>query len=297
MKILITGASGLLGRSMFKELKKHRNLQIMGTAHSRVSGDLKKLDLLDKSAVQSEILKFQPDLIIHSAAERRPDVCKNKPHVAENLNVTAVKTIEKAARDINARIIYISTDYVFDGVNPPFFPDSITNPLNHYGEMKLAGEKILLASEVQSIILRVPILYGPVEFLGESSVTQIAEKLLHEEISHHDNDAIRYPTNTENVAYVIYELIKLIEKGVPLDQTYHWTGDEAFTKYTMALVMGEILGINSKNIKEAASDPDAAPRPRDSHLDKDKLVKLGIVQTVPFDLSIAGILSKFNELN
>ena len=199
------------------------------------------------------------------------------------------------ADSCGSKILYLSTVHVFDGKNPPYLVDSKPNSLNSYGKIKLAGEEILMASDRKHIILRVPILYGPVEYLGESAVTLIAEKLMAQEKSSHDNDAIRYPTNTEDVAFVISELLKLEENDQTIKGIYHWSSDHGYTKYEIASIMANILNIPQSNIFEADPNPLAAPRPHNSQLDNSRIKSLNIIRESDFRTSLESILHSSME--
>ena len=117
----------------------------------------------------------QPGIIIHSAAEMRPDVSQKDPAATLALNVGVPRHLAQLSRQTGAWMIYLSTNYVFDGKNPPYHSADRRNTLNLYGQSKLEGEMAVWAESDQACVLRVPTLYGKVEFLGETSVTQIAE--------------------------------------------------------------------------------------------------------------------------
>lgn len=171
-KVLITGASGLLGRAVKKEFERDAAWKVLGLAYSRAGGDLRKIDLSDFEAVRDVVNEFRPDVIVHAAAERRPDVVDNNIDLATKLNVDVSQNLALVAKASNSFLLYISTDYVFDGNDPPYKPEDQPNPLNTYGHLKWAGEKAVLNAYPQrSGILRLPILYGEVEHLEESAVT------------------------------------------------------------------------------------------------------------------------------
>jgi len=178
--VIITGASGLLGRALMRKFDGTADGKwiTIGLAHSRAGNGLQKIDLLEADAVQKVILENQPSVIIHSAAERNCNTVDNNYDAAFNLNVNSTKHIAKLAAEIGAVLIYISTDYVFDGNNPPYKEIDVPNPLNKYGLTKLEGEKVTLQEHNGACILRVPVLYGQVEHLQESVVIGLLTNLI-----------------------------------------------------------------------------------------------------------------------
>ena len=212
--------------------------------------------------------------------------------MAQKINVDATETIAMAAENCGSAIIYMSTNYVFDGKNPPFYPDSATNPLNSYGKMKLAGEKKISEICSKSIIIRIPILYGHVEFIGESTVTTIAGGISRNKESFFDNKQPRYPTHAEDIAETIAALAHRLEKGENIQGVYHCSSEKSYTKYQMAQIMAENLAIDPNLIKEAAPNPDAAPRPENAKLDTGRLKELGLNNHRAFEPAIRDILKK-----
>jgi len=176
-RILLTGATGLLGRAIFKELNQNSDYSTTGIGYNRTGNGITKLNLLDFHNVYDFINTKKPDLIIHSAGERRPDISETEPSYTDMLNIEVTRHVASSAKSINACVIYISTDYIFDGTNPPYRPTSRPNPLNHYGKSKLAGENILWNVTKNACVLRIPVLYGQVETLEESAITTIAKDL------------------------------------------------------------------------------------------------------------------------
>ncbi|KAJ3111717.1 Methionine adenosyltransferase 2 subunit beta [Phlyctochytrium bullatum] len=177
------GGERLLGRAVVKELA-DAGFQVIGTAFSRASASLEKLDLRDPKAIEEFLEKHRPAALIHCAAERRPDVAERDREGARRLNVESAKAVASAAKKVGAWHVYISTDYVFDGKNPPYETTDAANPLNFYGisciplaptkrslgETKYDGELATAVAYPDAGILRVPVLYGEVEDPSESAV-------------------------------------------------------------------------------------------------------------------------------
>lgn len=177
-RVLITGASGLLGRAILKQFSISDKWEVLGLAHSRATGTLKKANLLDFEETKRVVKEFKPHVLIHSAAERRPDVVENDEETCIKMNVGVTETLASTIIELNSGLempehfmLYISTDYVFDGTSPPYKPLDEPNPLNKYGKSKLAGEQVMQKNPSDGGILRVPVLYGNVEYLKESAVT------------------------------------------------------------------------------------------------------------------------------
>lgn len=293
-KVFITGASGLLGRALVREFQAKSGFEVLATAFNRVGAGLIKLDLLDFGSVAEFLGAHKPDFIIHAAAERRPDVCQNDPEATKALNIHATENIACIASQIESWMLYISTNYVFDGTSPPYTPVSVTNPLNLYGESKLEGERTMWKNVVSGGILRLPILYGEVETLDESSVTQIASALVAQSEIGIDDWANRYPTFVDDVAYVCRQMLEYRSENSEFSGTYHWSGNQPMTKYQMAHVMAEVLESAVDHIVPVKHPPIGAPRPQDCQLDCTDLKSLGIGKQTAFLEAIRITLSSID---
>ncbi|GBC07082.1 hypothetical protein RclHR1_07230009 [Rhizophagus clarus] len=282
MKVIVTGASGLLGRAVYKTIKEtNSNYEVIGLAKSRVKNDLKQLDLTDKSAVESLIEEIKPDVLIHCAAERRPEVVEKNQEVAFELNVNTTENLAKLSLKYKFLLIYISTDYVFDGKNPPYEVDDTPNPINLYGNTKYQGElAIQKINPDTSIILRVPILYGEAESPAESSVNILVDSVKDSsKKADINNISKRYPTNVEDVARVIKDLaVKRIEQNNPIKGISHFSANEMFTKYEICKTFAKILNCSIDHLNPADSQPPsaAAKQPLNSHLSNKRLEELDI---------------------
>ena len=241
--------------------------------------------------------KHQPHVIIHCAAERRPDVAEKNPTAAEVLNVKSVEVLARKARESGALFIYLSTDYVFDGTKPPYEVGDTPNPLNFYGRTKFQGEQAARKVNSDTVVLRVPLLYGDVETLDESAVTVLIKAV--QDVGKPalmDHVATRYPTHVDDAARVIYELAKR-EKEVR-GKTFHYTGDKSITKYEMALVMADLMGVSREHILAQTAIPaNATSRPLNAHLSVKSLQDIGIdVSALEFREALKPILKKFQLL-
>ncbi|MFT3850939.1 MAG: SDR family oxidoreductase [Propionivibrio sp.] len=303
MKILLTGASGLLGRSLMTELAPlaGSNGALIGTARSRLNPPLRKLDLTDEAAVRAAFAEWSPTLVVHSAAERRPDVVDGDPAGAERLNVDATRLLAELAAAQGARFIYLSTDYVFDGTRPPYAVDAKTVPLNAYGRMKLAGEDVVRAAYAgrggdDFALLRIPILYGRVETLSESPVTELAAKIIEGRAFKAEDWAMRYPAHVDDVARALALIAEHLMQGEPgIGGVYHFASGEQFTKYGMALVIAQVLGADAGLIAPDPNPPAGAPRPKDCRLDASRLAALGFVPRIRLADGLREALAPFGK--
>jgi len=291
--VLVTGATGLLGRSLVSTLGGGYNT--IGVGFKRSGNGIVRADLRNGAEVDALLVEYKPKIIIHAAAERRPDLIEKCPDDAWRINVECTSHIVESARRHGAWLLYISTDYVFDGTQPPYSVHGAPNPLSLYGKTKLEGEKIVLGAGFTA--LRVPLLYGPVEDWGECSVTEIAAALLPNigKTAWFDNWAIRYPTHVEDVANLCAMLSsKYLEVG-SLSGIYQASADEAFTKLEMAMIMAQKLDITDISLLPLPA-PTNFLRPKDSHLDSSKAHSLGWAAKRRFVEGIAEVLQASQNL-
>jgi len=267
-RVLVTGATGLLGRQVMQAFD---DLEVRGLCRSRGKPPMVCCDLTAEGVAAKEIEEFRPHIVIHLAGERCPDVLRRSPARARLLNVDASGAIAAACECVGSWLIMMSADAVFDGSSPPYRTDDSPNPLSEYGWHKLHAEKLVLAACPGAAVVRVPMLYGGVEFAAESVVTGIFAEL-RTGATQIDNWQRCYPTWAPDVARVLRALSDMHLMGGDLRGIFHWQGDECFTRYEMACLMAEISGLNAP---EACVEKWTwSPMPEDIRLDCSRLEEL-----------------------
>jgi dTDP-4-dehydrorhamnose reductase len=261
MKILITGGTGFLGTKLMSLLS--REHEVTGTCLTKRENDCLYLDITDENQVQTMFSELRPDVVIHTAAISDPDLCESEKQKAWQINVEGTQNVTTACRAINSRLVYISTDYVFDGGKEDGYnEDDDPKPVNYYGLTKFEGEKIIQSNLQNYLIIRVPIFYG---FNDEEDrltfVTEVIDKLNSGKEVYADNEQIRYPTWIDDIASAINELIEQDARGV-----YHFSSKEGITKYQWALKIAHVYGLQPRNIIISKPRQDKAKRPYNSKL-------------------------------
>ncbi|KAK2461286.1 hypothetical protein APHAL10511_006813 [Amanita phalloides] len=268
MKVIVTGASGVLGSAVYDAFQKSGH-DVIGLSHSRGGKGLIQLDLTDEEEVDKLFERNRPEWVIHCAAERRPDVAEKNVEGTRKLNVVVPGHLASLSERIGFTLVYISTDYVFDGTSPPYLPTSPTNPLQLYGQTKRDGELAVLGKEgAKSIVLRVPVLYGPAPKNSDSAINILLDVVLDQSGKTYkmDHYATRYPTNVVDIANF---LVRMSALQKPMPPIMHYSGAEPYTKYEMCLVFAKLLGVSHKHIIAEADPPSGAgatKRPRDCQL-------------------------------
>ena len=250
-----------------------------------------KLDLTDDSAVKAFINDLKPDFVVHCAAQRQPDKVESDFESARALNVESSRILAASAAAYGGKVLYISTDYVFSGAKgqAPYDENDETGPLNKYGRLKLEGEKAVLGNG-QHIVLRVPILYGPVQKLEESAVTVLfsALKDVSKECLVNDVDP-RFPSHVDDVAYICSRLMEKNAAG-----TFQWSGLEKMTKYDMVMAMAKEFGLTADHVKAAKDVDSVAKRPYDVQMKKTALEAVGIEgKHTEFTKGISNVLKSY----
>jgi len=295
MRVLVTGASGLLGRQIMNELPSEM-WEVRGLYSSRAGKNLVQCDLTQVAQIAQQFAEFQPDVVIHSAAERRPDVVFKQPGIARTLNIDVTSNLAEACHKYNSWMIFLSTDYIFDGEEPPYATDAVPKPLSTYGEHKVAGEKICFEQCPTAAVLRVPLLYGPMEYAKESGVTAMYEELK-KGVKKADHLQKRYPTFTCDVAKILRRMLEVHFDGIePMSGIYHWQSNECFTKYDMIQLVATTVQMDGSEIEASLTKP-KFPVPPDSRLDCSRLEAAlditGEAYRSPFRESLAFCMKSF----
>lgn len=286
MKILVTGASGLLGNA-FVQAAKRRNHEVIGLVGSyaeNVPGlsNQIRVDLNEISQLESIVLEAFPDAIVNCAAVSIPASCQSDPEASARINVLVPEKLALLARHLFARFIHISTDQVFDGTSAPYRINDFPSPPSAYSAQKLESEKQVLqmASEFASII-RVPLLNGNSPRGTRSLHEQLFKSWSEGTIARLFVDEYRQPCLVNNLADVMVELCERNDlKGL-----LHWAGQDRLSRFEMGLQILNHFGLAPDLVKEAyrGDDPQFAHRQEDLSLDLQPLV--GRLKTRPQSFS------------
>lgn len=267
IKVLVTGANGQLGYDVVKRLNE-LGIEAIGV-------DRNDFDISDKDQTQEYILKSKPDVIVHCAAYTAVDKAEDEREKCYAINVGGTKNIAEACKKIDAKMIYISTDYVFDGQGIEPHPESRqTNPVNYYGYSKEQGEQTVRDVLDKYFIIRTSWVYG--KNGGNFVKTMLKLAQMKDEISV-VNDQVGAPTYTKDLAVLICNMIQTTKYG-----TYHGVNEGYCSWYEFALAIFKRAGVNIKvNPIPTSEYPARAKRPLNSRLSKENLDRNGF-DRLPF---------------
>lgn len=267
MKILITGANGMLGCDLQEVLEDY---ELIATGSQ-------DLDITNYDRVISKFDEFKPDFVINSAAYTAVDDCETHFEDAYNVNAIGPKNLAIACNDYDIPLVHISTDYVFNGEkNTPLVEDDEIGPKSAYGKTKLAGEEFIYENTEKYYILRTAWLYG---YYGNNFVkTMLSLAEDHDEVSV-VYDQVGSPTFTHDLALSIRELLEYYENNKK-DRSkygiYHLTNSAECSWYEFTKEFYKLANLNTK-VKPVTTEefPRPAPRPKYSVLSNEKWIKAG----------------------
>lgn len=251
MKVLITGANGLLGQKLVEFYEADPSIEVVSTGRGSNrnrpgSYTYVPLDVTSESEVLSIIGMAMPDVVINTAAMTDVDKCEMEKEECWDQNVKAVEHLIKACEANGSFLIHLSTDFIFDGVNGPYEEDDVPNPLSFYAKSKLAAEELLEKSTINWSVVRTMLVYGVVQDMSRSNIILWVKKNLEEgkQISV-VNDQWRTPTLAEDLAK---GCALIAEKKVP--GIFHISGKDLLTPYQIALETAVFFKLNARLIQE-----------------------------------------------
>ena len=284
MNLLITGASGLFG-SKLAELAAARDYMFY-SGYSRdpvASGVPIQFDVSDKNRVEEVFKKVNPEVVVHAAALTDVDKCELNRDLAWKINVEGTRNIAEAVKSSRAFLIYISTDYVFNGETGLYAEDDRTDPINHYGFTKLKAEELVKDLVDKYCIARTSVVYGSTPAAGKINFALwVINQLKKNEQVKAITDQWNSPTLNTNLAEMILEIIERKLTG-----TFHLSGATRTNRYDFAKLLSQTFNLDA-NLITPCSSADfswAAKRPRDSSLKTAKAQQA--LNNTPFQINQA----------
>ena len=269
MNILVTGGSGLLGSAISFYLKDYFKVTATYTAHPfKLNGcDTIFMDITDEKSTAAEIKKIKPDAIIHTAALVGVDVCEKDPTLAHRLHVEGTRNVVNAAK--HAKIIYISTDYVFDGRKGMYKETDEPHPINYYGRTKLEGESIV--NSEKNAIIRTSLFGWSIVKDKKNFATWILNEMADNRRVNMFADQYKSIILVNDLAIVLKEIVERNITGI-LNVAY----EDRFNKYDFAMKLADVFGLDKRLIQKVrrADVPGHEKMPLDVSLDISKAKKL-----------------------
>lgn len=262
MKVFVTGVRGQLGYDVVNELEKR--------GHTAIGVDIEELDITDAAAVEKMITEAVPDAVIHCAAWTAVDAAEDNEEKCRQVNVNGTENIAKVCKKLNCKMMYISTDYIFDGKGTrPWEPDDpVTTPLNVYGQTKYEGELAVRDNVEKFFIVRIAWVFGK----GKNFIkTMLNLGKTHDHLTV-VNDQYGTPTYTYDLARLLVDMIETDKYG-----NYHATNEGGYiTWYDFACEIFRQAGV-AIEVEPVSSAQYAAKakRPENSRMNKQKLVDNG----------------------
>jgi len=273
LNLFITAGSGLLGKALLETCPNEFKLSATYFPNKPdnfpESVNFFELNITNRDKVLKCIKKIKPDVIIHTAAIGSVDFCEKNKDISWATNVDGTKNIIEAAKECNSEIIYISSNAVFDGNNPPYKEEDETNPISYYGETKVICEKLVKNSELKSVVIRAILMYGwhnsserqnMVTWILDSVSKGVPLKIV--------NDIYSNPLLSLNCANAIWAVIKKEKTGI-----FHVAGSDCVSRYDFALKIAEIFDLDKSMLAPVPNSyfTEIAPRPYNTCLCTDKM--------------------------
>lgn len=265
MKILLTGANGLLGQKLVQLLGKQAQTEVIATGlgESRIlelpaNTVFKTCDVSHEAEVLQLVAQEKPDVIIHAAAMTQVDDCEKEPEKCHRLNVEATAHMVKAAEAVGAHLIHLSTDFIFDGEAGPYDEEAEAHPISVYGHSKLEAEKLVMASACPWSIVRTVLVYGIAPGLSRSNIILWVKASLEQgKTIQVVDDQFRTPTLAEDLAMGCWLIAQKKAVGV-----FNISGADFLTPYAMALKTAAYFGLDAILIQKASAATFSQPAKR-----------------------------------
>ncbi len=259
MRVLVTGAKGMLGTAL---------LSCLGSEHKVVGVDFDDFDISQETAVQKALGNLRPDFVFHLAAYTDVDGCEVNPQMAQEINAQGTRNVARSCAEIGAILLYVSTDYVFDGSLERHYREEDTpNPTSAYGQSKLGGERHVQALLGRHFIVRSSWLYGP---HGKNFVATILKLAIERDEIRVVSDQQGSPTYTQHLASKLAQMLRVQAYGI-----YHVTGAGNCSWFDFARAILKLGGLERIRVVPISTQESGrrARRPANSVLENRRLIE------------------------
>lgn len=261
MKILITGSNGLLGQKLVSLLYLKPEITLIATARGANRDEIyedyiyESMDITSEENVLKVFRKHKPDAVIHTAAMTHVDQCELNKEACVDQNITSVKHIVKACKEVGAFLLHVSTDFIFDGTRGPLTEEEIPNPVNYYGWTKWEAEKAVENSGLKWAIARTVLVFGVVQDMSRSNIVLwVKNNLEQKKEINVVNDQWRTPTLAEDLAMGCWLIVKNQAEGI-----FNISGEEMLSPYELAHKVADVWKLDKGLIKQADSSTFTQP--------------------------------------
>ena len=270
MKILVTGSAGLIGRQLVKDLPESDEVFSCYNKSKPEHGTPVKMDLLNHETISNVVSEKKPEVVIHLGAMTGVDLCETEQDNAFTINSQATEILAKECSKINAFIVYVSTDYVFDGNAGMYKENDTTNPLGFYGKSKLLGEKSIQNFSSNWCIARTSTPFG-LHPTKKSFPVWVIENLKKQKQIDILSDQFTSPTYIPSLSRMLIEISKKHITGI-----IHVAGASKISRYKMARLVSEKMGLDGKLLRKVSINElkMEAKRPKDSSLNVSKAASI-----------------------
>ncbi len=252
--ILITGANGFLGSYLCELLMPDYKIIATGKGECRLNYkhlnlQYEKLDFTNEENVKEMLQRHRPNIIIHAGAMSKPDECELNKEQAYLTNVTSTRYLLKQANRVKCFFVFISTDFIFDGVKGMYKEDDESGPVNYYGATKLLAENEVKEYVFEWSIVRTVLVYGHPKSGRDNILTVVAKGLQKGETLRIFDDQLRTPTYVEDLANAIRTIIEKRVTGI-----FHVSGEDKLSPFEMAIAVANYLGFDSDLIEKTNAE-------------------------------------------
>jgi dTDP-4-dehydrorhamnose reductase len=274
IKVVVTGSNGLLGQSLINLLLKEKEVyKVFGLSRGdnrsgRDDFSYVSIDITNEKKLKEILLETEPNVIINTAAMTQVDDCEGDRKACDLLNVSVVEWLGEISEKIEAHLIHLSTDFIFDGIKGNYKETDVPNPLSYYGVSKLKSEEVLINSKISYTILRTILVFGKVYDMSRSNIVLWVKSMLEKgkEITIVD-DQFRSPTYVEDLALACKIAMDKKAKGI-----FNISSNELLSVYEIVQQIADVFHLDKKLIKPISTSTlnQTAPRPAKTGFDLSK---------------------------
>ncbi|MFI5350563.1 MAG: SDR family oxidoreductase [Elusimicrobiota bacterium] len=285
-KVLVIGGTGLVGNALLRAWTSRGADVVAATYHSHATGGFLQLDMRDEAKVRDILGPLRPVVVAVPAANPFVDYCEQHPAETRKVNVDGTLNVARACRDLGARMIFYSSDYVFDGAKGVYTEEDATCPINEYGRQKAEAERGVMEADPRNIVIRTSGAYGW-QWEPKNFVLQIRSRLTAGQEMMVADDLRYNPTYVENLAEITAELIEAGAAGI-----YHVVGADEIVRFEFAERVARAFGLDERLLKPVPSARlnSLTPRPKQSSLRTDKVRAAVAVHPIGVDKGLKQML-------